>query len=111
MDVEIACLTIGAPGQLESVFHSTEAKSDDRAAAIAAAYAELPQEISDLKRQLKNVLKKEGSEGDMAKLLTMTSEEPLELTAASEEVHNFFTVQGETRYRSLAVSLACDRNP
>ena len=52
------CLTIGAPGQLESIFHSTECKSEERTAAVTAAYAELfdkDQTTAGLKRELKNI--------------------------------------------------------
>ena len=93
-DVDVACLTIGAPGELESIFHSTEGESGDRSAAITAAYAGLPTEIADLKRQLKNLLKAEGSDASLGKLLTLTSESPLEMAATSVEVLTFFTVQG-----------------
>jgi hypothetical protein len=93
MDIELACLTIGAPGELESIFHSTEGESNDRSAAVSAAYAGLPNEIADLKRQLKNLLKADGS--NLGKLLTLTSESPLEMAAASKEVVTFFTVQGK----------------
>ena len=59
-DVEVACLTIGAPGVLESIFHTTSSGSGERSSAVTAAYAELLTKdfgVADLKRQLKNLAK------------------------------------------------------
>lgn len=68
------CLTIGAPGQLESIFHSTECKSEERTAAVTAAYAELfdkDQATAGLKRELKNIAKS----GDLYARSLLTSPE------------------------------------
>ena len=85
-------MTIGAPGVLEPIFHTTECKSEKRAKAVAEAFAALKDEFKDLKRQLKKIVKESGA--DMASLLTLTSEEPLTLMASSVEVQQFFTIQG-----------------
>lgn len=77
---------------LETIFHTTECKSEKRATAVAEAFAALKDEFKDLKRQLKKIVKESGA--DMASLLTLTSEEPLALKASSVEVQQFFTIQG-----------------
>ena len=63
-DVNIACLTIGAPGILETIFHTTECKSAERTKAVEEAFPNLPDEIKDLKRQLKNKLKSAASDAE-----------------------------------------------
>ena len=63
-DVHIACLTIGAPGILETIFHTTECKSAERTKAVEEAFPNLPDEIKDLKRQLKNKLKSAASDAE-----------------------------------------------